>query len=364
MNLESRDSALKMKTSRWIRARREAAGWTQKHLAEKAGVTKPIVAQWEQGIAEPSAIALKRLLYIFESVVDFSDGRPESPSHMEDPPNNGSGCAAVAFSAESSSQRCLYANLLPPAKSAPNTRQLRPFLAYYGGKWRDTPNLYPRPEFATIVEPFAGSAGYSLRYPNLKIVLCELDPILAGVWSYLIHVKSKEIRAIPDIPPGGSVDDLKVCQEAKWLVGFWLNRGITSPRRTPSKWMREEIRPGSFWGERVRETIASQVVTIRHWKIYNCSYIDCPTPNIATWFVDPPYQKAGKYYRLGSDLIDYEALAGWCKSRPGQVIVCENAGAKWLPFRELAEVKTTRAERRSREVYWLSTFEDDLDLDP
>jgi hypothetical protein len=31
----------------------------------------------------------------------------------------------------------------------------------------------------------------------------------------------------------------------------------------------------------------------------------------------------------------------------------------WLPFRELGSTKTTRAARRSKEVYWLNTFSDD-----
>ena len=67
---------------------------------------------------------------------------------------------------------------------------LRPFFGYYGGKWRDTPRLYPPPEHNTIVEPFAGSAGYSLRFPRTpRVILYEKDPIVAGVWQYLIGVK-------------------------------------------------------------------------------------------------------------------------------------------------------------------------------
>jgi 16S rRNA G966 N2-methylase RsmD len=116
--------------------------------------------------------------------------------------------------------------------------------------------------------------------------------------------------------------------------------------------MREKIRPGSFWGERVRNTIASQVDAIRHWKIFERSYEDCPSVRKATWFIDPPYQKAGHHYRFGPELIDYGKLAAWCRARPGQVIVCENAGANWLPFRTLADVKTTRVGRKSKEVYW------------
>jgi hypothetical protein len=236
------------------------------------------------------------------------------------------------------------------------TNRLRPFFGYYGGKWRDALKHYPEPLFDIIVEPFAGSAGYSLRYPDRQVILCEIDPILAEVWRFLTQVKAAEILSIPNIDPGGSIDTLKVCQEAKWLVGLWLNRASTGPRKSPSKWMRDGIRPGSFWGERVRQTIAKQVAFIRHWEIHTCDYADCPAPRAATWFVDPPYQFAGRHYRFGSNLIDYDNLGGWCKSRAGQVIVCENAGANWLPFRHLAHVKTTRANRRSREVYWLSSF--------
>ena len=205
------------------------------------------------------------------------------------------------------------------------------------------------------MEAFAGSAGYALRYPRRKVILCEIDPILAGIWRYLIRVEPKEILAIPDIESDGSVEDLKVSEEARWLVGFWLNRATASPRRSPSKWMRDGIRPGSFWGERVRQTIASQVDEIRHWEVYEGSYADLPQLHVATWFVDPPYETAGKHYRFGSEQIDYAALADWCTSRPGQVIVCENKGAHWLPFSDLADVKTTRAKMRSREVVWISS---------
>jgi hypothetical protein len=124
---------------------------------------------------------------------------------------------------------------------------MRPFFGYYGGKWRDAANNYPAPEHGVIVEPFAGSAGYALRYADRKIVLCERDPIIAAVWRYLLRVSPQEIFAIPDVPENGSVDDLPIPQEARWLVGFWLNRATTSPRRTPSRWMRDRIRPGCFW---------------------------------------------------------------------------------------------------------------------
>ena len=244
---------------------------------------------------------------------------------------------------------------MTPQHNPPATQiEPRPFFGFYGGKWRDTPKHYPTPVHDTIVEPFAGSAGYSLRYYDRRVVLCEIDPVIAGTWTFLTRASAAEIRAIPDLDHDQTVDDLEVCEEARWLVGFWLNRGASAPRKSPSRWMRDGIRPGSFWGERVRETIASQVDLIRHWEVHNVSYEECPVSGMATWFVDPPYQSAGRHYRHGSDCIDFEALGAWCQSRAGQVIVCENEGADWLDFEPLADVKTTRRASRSREVIWTS----------
>lgn len=66
-----------MKTSQWIRDHRTAAGLTQAELAAKAGVTQPIVSQWERGIAEPSPIALQRLRGLFG---DPAKGQTPLPS--------------------------------------------------------------------------------------------------------------------------------------------------------------------------------------------------------------------------------------------------------------------------------------------
>ena len=230
--------------------------------------------------------------------------------------------------------------------------QLRPFFGFYGGKWRDTPKHYAAPEHDSIVEPFAGSAGYSMRYPERRVTLCDRDPVIVGVWSYLIKVSPAEILAIPDVPLDGTVEDLGLVPEAAWLVGFWMNRAAAGPRSRPSQWMRSGIRPGSFWGDRVRRTIASQVEQIRHWKVMEGDYLQCTDVGRATWFVDPPYQAAGRHYRFGSEGIDYAQLSAWCKSRSGQVIVCENDGATWLPFRPLAAVKTTRSGFKSVEAIW------------
>ncbi|NRA03765.1 MAG: DNA adenine methylase [Myxococcales bacterium] len=222
---------------------------------------------------------------------------------------------------------------------------MRPFFSYYGGKWRAAPR-YPKPMFGTIVEPFAGSAGYALRYPNLRVRLIDADPIIAGLWAYLIGVSEREISELPDVPNEGTVDDLDVCEDARHLIGFWLNGSCASPRKRPGLWMRSG-EGGPWWGPQARHRIASQLASIRHWTITHGSYADAPDVE-ATWFVDPPYQDAGKHYRHSA--VDFPHLADWCRARRGQVMVCENVGADWGPFRPFLDVKATSGV--SEEALW------------
>lgn len=228
---------------------------------------------------------------------------------------------------------------------------LRPFFSYFGAKWRLSLQ-YPEPRHRRIVEPFAGSAGYSLRHPDHDIVLIEKNPQICDMWKFLIDATEDDILGLPLIDFDQTIDDLDLpCNGARVLVGFWLARGSVSPASAPNAWMKKhhESHPGSFWGERVRARIASQVLRIKHWTVIESNYTDVPNW-IATWFVDPPYEQAGKSYVHGSDEIDYGELGQWCRKRRGQTIVCENQGAKWLPFRRFTETKGTR--KPSVEVLW------------
>jgi hypothetical protein len=231
---------------------------------------------------------------------------------------------------------------------------LRPFFGYYGGKWRAAPH-YPAPAEGTIVEPFAGSAGYSVRYPDHQVMLYDVNEKVIGTWQYLIKVSADEIRSLPDVGPTDHVDDLAIPQEARWLIGWWLNKGTTAPGKTPSRWVREPLpgRPGTYWGRGVRERIARQVEHIRHWQAFHASYVDAPDVP-ATWFVDPPYSGApGRRYTHST--VDYHALGEWCRSRSGQVVVCENVGADWLPFEPFMVAKASAGKGRagvSKEAIW------------
>jgi site-specific DNA-adenine methylase len=228
---------------------------------------------------------------------------------------------------------------------------LQPFFCYYGGKWRAAPH-YPKPKCDLIIEPFAGAAGYASRYYERDVLLVEADPKIAAMWKWLISSTFDEIMALPSNVK--HIDNENIKDEAKTLIGFWLNKGAAQPCKQPSAWMRSGLRPNSYWGDTVKNKIANQVVKIKHWSCINESF-EKITNHRATWFIDPPYVNAGKLYKYSSNKINYSFLSEWCKTRDGQVIVCENNGATWLPFKPFVNIKSTPGKRGksvSREAIW------------
>jgi hypothetical protein len=227
---------------------------------------------------------------------------------------------------------------------------LKPLFPFYGSKWRCAKRYPPPVPGMPVIEPFAGSAGYSHYWEPASVSLYDLDPIIVGVWSYLISVSAEEVLRLPDLMPGQSVDEFALPQEAKWLIGFWINRGSSSPKKRMTKFSGIKTASQLLWGQAARERIASQVDRIRHWTITHGSY-DTVEPVAATWFVDPPYTSKGKYYRVNN--VNHASLGVWCQGLAGNVIVCEQSGAGWLPFQPIGAVKSTKGH--SDEVVWVNS---------
>jgi site-specific DNA-adenine methylase len=227
---------------------------------------------------------------------------------------------------------------------------MKPLFPYYGSKYRDA-KRYPKPTGELVIEPFAGSAGYSTYWIPPKVHLYDVDPIIVGVWQYLIHATPGEIRRLPDLEVGQSIDDIpRLPQEARWLIGFWLNRGSAQPKKTKTAFSARTERSQLVWSERARERIAFDVQCIRDWRVTLRSYAAIDPRQHAMWFVDPPYVDKGRYYRYRD--VDYAHLGAWCRQLAGRVIACEQTGATWLPFEPLAVIKSTRGT--SAEAVWLS----------
>lgn len=213
--------------------------------------------------------------------------------------------------------------------------------SYYGSKWQAAPK-YPAPEHGVIIEPFAGSAGYSLNYPDRDVYLIDADPNIVRLWEYLIHVDPEEILSLPLLSVGESLLDFDLTDDQMLFLGFWANAASPRPSNIKSKLE-------GTWKESFRTRVAKQVPYIRHWQVAHASYADLKNVD-ATWFVDPPYQKKGRYYSYSA--IDYQHLGAWCRGRKGQVIACENAGAAWLPFTFAYNMKG-QTHRKSTEVMWV-----------
>jgi hypothetical protein len=217
---------------------------------------------------------------------------------------------------------------------------------YYGSKSKVV-NYYPPPKHDKIIEPFAGTAQYSLLYWDKEIHLIEKYDVIVNLWKWLQKCSKNDILSTRRLKCGENTDDFKWdCQEQKDLVGFIITGSPSVPKKTASKW-KTVIRPNTQ--DYKLNYIADNLDKIKHWKIELGDY-DQVKNQKATWFIDPPYFVNGKYYKYGSKLIDYNFLAKWCKERKGQVIVCESDDAHWLPFVPLVESRGNK--KTYQEFIW------------
>jgi len=221
---------------------------------------------------------------------------------------------------------------------------------YYGRKKRLAPK-YPQPAHDTIVEPFAGSAAYALHGDNWQrdVLLIEKNPRVAELWEWLIGASRQDILDIPEVVPGERVHDLLRILHAATKRAFTYRNGYKVTEMLARNWNRNRI------------TIADTIDRVKHWQIACGDYSDAPNIE-ATWFVDPPYAPNGRVSDYDGDnpgggygvpLPNFDALGAWCKDRKGQVIVCEQLGATWLPFVPLSDHRTS-VGRMAAEAVFLS----------
>ena len=215
---------------------------------------------------------------------------------------------------------------------------------FYGRKHRIA-NKYPTPQYDTIIEPFSGSAAYSMLYSDRKVILNDKDEKVYKTWKYLMNVTPEEIMSLPLLVKGQCLNDSDydyLSDEQKYLIGFYLNPGSSVPKKSP----------GNFcaWTDKNKKTLVENIEKVRHWEITHGDYNDLENIE-ATWFIDSPYEgNGGQYYRHGNKGLDFDALREWAMSRKGQVIVCENSEATWMDFKPLVDIQGQK--HKTKEVIW------------
>jgi len=133
--------------------------------------------------------------------------------------------------------------------------------------------------------------------------------------------------------------------EAALLMGFLCAKAVESPRDKATA-RATTSRPNNINFQ--LKFIASNLSKIKHWKIVQGDYLDIENQE-ATWYIDPPYKNGGQVYPANTG-INYTELAEWCKNRRGQIIVCENMSANWLPFLPLRKMRGSK--KTTTEAIW------------
>ncbi len=215
---------------------------------------------------------------------------------------------------------------------------------YYGSKSKIV-KYYPEPLHSKIIEPFAGTAQYALRYWDRDVLLIEKYDVIVNLWKWLQQCSKQDVLDTRQLEYGEKTSDFEWdCVEREHLSGFMIGAAGSMPRKTATKW-RTTLRPG--YQKRQLDVISGNLEKIRHWDIRLGSYNDIPNQK-ATWFINPPYIKQGWYYKHGSKDIDYPSLAEWCREREGQCIACEAHGADWLDFKPLVTARGNKQRYKER----------------
>lgn len=220
---------------------------------------------------------------------------------------------------------------------------------YYYGRKKQIAKHYPQPSHPIIIEPFAGSAAYSLHEDNWKneVILMELNKPVVDLWKYLQAASVGDIAGLPDVKEGDMLDSFGLSDEERLLLSVHVIPGATSPRNKVGKFSR--------WPAG-KKYILENIHKIKHWQINHGDYRQLENIK-ATWFIDPPYKKAGKHYT--SSTMDYTSLADWVKSRDGQIIACEGQEhGNYLPFEPLCVVNNGGMNKHKKSTEYVFKSED------
>src|SRR3990167_10642526 len=160
--------------------------------------------------------------------------------------------------------------------------------SYYGSKSKIV-HLYPAPIHDKIIEPFAGTARYSLRNFDRDVLLVDKYRVIVEIWKFLQLASENDILGLPDVNEGDDIRKMILSREERLFIGFCINGGSTKPKNIGTN---NTVRKFNSWNMD-KKRIAKNLFKIRHWKIEFGSYNEIENQE-ATWFIDPPYQFGGE----------------------------------------------------------------------
>src|SRR5213075_2113399 len=177
--------------------------------------------------------------------------------------------------------------------------KINPLFKWFGSKWQSA-KKYPPPKFLTIIEPFAGGAGYSLNHCDNQVTIYDNDPNLRILWKWIItEATQSRVLDIPiDLPIGTDIRSIGLSEGQAQLLKHWQRTNNVGDCWTISPWGNK---PG-FWTSNTRARVSEEIYAIRHWKFLKITFTRC-----ATYFIDPPYQYNYRYSY--GDYFDFQDLA-------------------------------------------------------
>ncbi|HRA73194.1 MAG TPA: DNA adenine methylase [Niabella sp.] len=214
--------------------------------------------------------------------------------------------------------------------------------SYYGSKSKIV-DLYPPPKHKKIIEPFCGSARYSLKYWQNDVLIMDKSENLINVWKWLQQCSKNDILKLPKLTTGLDIRKIELSEIERTFLSYLVASG--RPSNIVTKFM--DYDNGN---QKVYKRISDSLDLIRHWEIKLGSYDELENIE-ATWFIDPPYMFGGEHYKESNKNIDFGKLAEWCKNRNGQTIVCENMKADWLDFKPLTKIQGA-CQTNTTEAIW------------
>ncbi len=247
-------------------------------------------------------------------------------------------------------------------------KPLHPLFKWFGSKWSLAKRL-PLPECDTIIEPFAGGAGYSLRHHEHFVTIAETDKHIHALWRWLIDDATESlIREIPiNLTEGADIRTFGLSAGQATLVKSWQRTNNIGDCWTVSPWGNK---PGQ-WTANTRARVSEEVAAIKHWRLaydgFRLLEEGCEMEaraSAATWLIDPPYEFN---YQYRQD-FDHTRLHHLARRLPGQIIACEAREPKtgrmpeWLPFRDFTRSITSRRAKgnhtHSSELIWTQSVKE------